>query len=409
MDDQTIGECMIGHGSVLQLVIDQKKCLCPKGVEQEEMQTGVPLDTVLRLYVNRLSDTAALNKLLTLVRSGAVAASELIAVHAEGGTAVPGKLGFEGHTRVLSFEPLAPLQPRTLYTVTLKSDLMAVKKEIADLCLDGRPSRLRDQPLRGYLDHPVYTFTFTTCQAAWRKLKVYQRIGEDGGQIDLQHAQRICSSAPAAYVTLKNEDEVFDGLKVMCAQMLPGDLDEDEDIMAIHLVTIRRGQLQLSEVTHANMGMIEDNNMLLVTLRPEELDSIEEEELELEAEAEPPIKRQCVEDNVNEASQSSWGILTQSPKKAEESTKAAAAEAAAAAATAEAAAARMTREKALCTSEAQVEAVQASQSSSSAGAGNSSRPAKERLSEVKDLLDGGLISQEDFEKKKGEILASIYM
>ena len=69
----------------------------------------------------------------------------------------------------------------------------------------------------------------------------------------------------------------------------------------------------------------------------------------------------------------------------------------------------MTREKALCTSEAQVEAVQASQSSSSAGAGNSSRPAKERLSEVKDLLDGGLISQEDFEKKKGEILASIYM
>ena len=66
------------------------------------------------------------------------------------------------------------------------------------------------------------------------------------------------SHLPRVTITLKNDDEVFEGLKAMCAQALPGDLDEDEDILSIQRVRdpCNSAPLQLDEINHSNMASI---------------------------------------------------------------------------------------------------------------------------------------------------------
>lgn len=339
LDSATISSYMIGNGAI-QLCIDNKRCLCPRGMEQEEMQTGVALDTILELYVNRLSHSGALEKLTHLITEGGVDLADLISLNSDGGDIVVGDVSFEAHSHILTFIPHDPLQSATLYTVTLKSELMQLKKEISELGDNV------GKTLSALLDHPEYTCTFTTSASPWRKLSVCYHFENQPlpTPAALPRLQRVA-------ITLKNDDEVLEGLKVMCAHSLHRDVDEDVDIISIHRVRdpLDGISLQFELVNHVNMASIADNETLLVMLKAPKDHENEEPFLVLEPLGQ--AKRQRVDS----------GDQASAAGRAEASGYAVAAR----------------------------------------------RSARERIAEVTELLDIGMISQAEFESKRWEIISTI--
>ena len=346
LNDETILSHRIGHGAMIQLRIDQKNCLCPRGTEQEEMQTGVPLDTVLKLYVNRLVHSGVLSKLIHLVNEGGVEPSDVISLNEDGGAAVTGFISFDVNSHTVTFKPRDVLQTQTLYTVTLKSELMQVKKEISEL---GDNVGI---PLSRLLDHPEYTCTFTTAASPWRRLTIRQRF-----EYQALPTASALRHLPHASITLRNDDEVFEALKVICAQALDGDVDEDDDILSIQRVRdpLDGANLQFEAINHASVASIADNDTLLVTLKTPEF------EIEGGDGEERPARRQRVEDDVPAAAPA-----TVEPSPATAATPAA-----------------MTP------------------------AGTVHRSARERITEARELLDAGMITQEEYDAKRREIINNI--
>jgi hypothetical protein len=319
-------------------VTDAKYSLCPKGAELADVQNGATLDADISLYVTRLCHTNALTKLVQLIGEGGVGAHELIEVNDDGGAKIRGRLTFQSALHMLTFAPSGPLRPATMYTVTLKQTALHLKKEVPELGDDDRKT------LRDIITEPQFCFTFTTTDSPWRKLAVYRRFRSAQWPTDLSPL------GVAWTVVLKNADEVVEGLKVLTADALG--VDEDDDILSLHSITFapNTGSLQLAAVDHSNVSGLTDDDMILATLK----------------EAGSPAKRPRT-DKEPQPAQLGGGATPASASGA--------------------------------------------QSSSSEGGGSSNLPerrsARERLTELKDLLDSGLISQQDFAAKKQDILNSL--
>lgn len=333
---------MIGHGAILQLHIDQRMCLCPQGTAQEVMQTGVQLDTTIDLYVNRLAHSGALTNLTRLISDGGVALAELFSLNAIGGAVVAGDISFDSRSHTLTFTPRAPLQTSTLYTVTLKGEPMQVKKEVSELCGNVGKS------LVDLLDHPDYTCTFTTASSPRRRLTLYCHF--ENQPLPTADALR---RLPRAAATLRNDEEVLEGLRVSCAIAfgdIYGDVNagvnEDEDILSIRLARATQdgSSLQFQTINHSNMASIADNETLLVTLR-----APTDEENEAH-----PARRQRVDSG--EPAQPAVGVAVDEAR----------------------------------------------------GAADTARPsARERMAAAQELLRLGMMSPEEFEAKRLEIIRGI--
>jgi len=240
------------------------------------LQSGAALDAEISLYVTRLSHTNALTKLVQLISEGGIDAKDLMEVNDGSGQVVDGRLNFHSASHMLSFKPRNPLSPNTLYTITLKQNLMHVKKEIADLTHGSRKTKM---PLRSLITEPEYSFTFTTTDRPWRKLVIHRR-----------HASEPFPAvvpAVAWTVVLKNADEVLEGLQVLIADALG--VDEDEDISTMHTMVGERGSLQYARVTHGHVATLADGDSILVTTKAT-------------AQIVPPAKKQRVESSQSTAS-----------------------------------------------------------------------------------------------------------
>lgn len=319
-DGATVQESMLSSGCVVTLLIDAKYSLCPKGAELADAQNGAALDEEVSLYVTRLCHTNALTKLVQLIHEGGVPVDELVEVNGADGSPVSGRLAFQSASHMLTFMPRSPLRPDTVYTVTLKQAHMHLKKEIAEL------GNGRMQKLRNVISQPEFSFTFSTTDSPWRKIKVHRRYASES----------FPSTLPVVTwtIVLKNADEVIEGLKVLIADAMG--VDEDEDITAVHTMTVdRQGFLNYSSVDHSNIAALEDGDRVMVSIK---------------AAAPPPSKKQRV---------------------------------------------------------AEQSAADTSAGGRSSDQHPTNRSAKDRLAELKDLYDSGLISEEDFQKKKASILEGI--
>ena len=344
---RTIKECHIVSDSVLSMKFERSYSLCPQGAELDKLQNRAALDTDISMYVNRLCHTGGLSSLVQLISAGAVEQSTLVEVNADGGTSVAGQVSFSSSSHMLSFQPRNVLKPGTLYTVTLKRQSLHLKKEIAEL---GHGGRQNPQRLQNVIEEPEYSFTFTTSESPWRKLAVYRRSSSQPLPKDATDLQPGGQYAVALTIVLKNADEVFEGLRVLAAEVL--DVDEDEDILNIQSMTVSpHGSLQLAPVHHRNVAALQDGDNLLVTCKSPE----------------PSAKRHCANPHLPQPAGQAASSAGSSGSSSD-----------------------------------------AGSSSSSSGPGpGAAHPAKERLAVLRDLLQSGLISEQDFEKKKADILASL--
>jgi len=330
-DDTLVKDCGLYKECVVTLVTTTKHSLCPHGAELADVENGAALDTEIALYVSRLCHTNALTKLVQLIGEGGLDIHELMEVNDDVGAKIRGRLTFHSASHMITFTPRSPLRPATVYTVTLKRAMMHLKKEVAEL---GNCT----QQLSDVITQPQYSFTFTTTDSPWRKLAIYRRHQSapwptERGQLSV-----------AFTVVLKNADEVVEGLRVLAADAL--DVDEDDDILSLHSVTnSTSGSLQFAAIDHSNVSTLANGDMLLATLK----------------DIEPPSKKQRTSTDRNPTH----------------------------------------------TNDAQATGASSSSDGGSSADMPERRSARERMVELRDLLDSGLISEHDFEAKKQAILDSI--
>ena len=170
---------------------------------------------------------------------------------------VEGTLTFQPVSHMLCFKPRNPLEPKTLYTVTLKQSMLNLKKEIADLGVSSRSMLSQLKPLREVITEPEFSFTFTTTDQVWRKLVVHRR--------DALEPFPSCVPGIAWAIVLKNADEVLEGLKVLIADALG--VDEEEDILNIHQMTFSGQGLQYAHINHSNVSTLVDGDSVLITMK----------------------------------------------------------------------------------------------------------------------------------------------
>ena len=170
---------------------------------------------------------------------------------------VEGTLTFQPVSHMLCFKPRNPLEPKTLYTVTLKQSMLNLKKEIAELGASSRSMLSQLKPLREVITEPEFSFTFTTTDQVWRKLVVHRR--------DALEPFPSCVPGIAWAVVLKNADEVLEGLKVLIADALG--VDEEEDILNIHQMAFSGQGLQYAHINHSNVSTLVDGDSVLITMK----------------------------------------------------------------------------------------------------------------------------------------------
>ena len=255
-DNDTIQECNMSPRCYVTLVFAKGYSLCPQGAELADLQSGVPLDADISVYMTRLCHTHALTKLVLHIGNGEVQATDLMEVNHEDGK-VEGTLTFQPVSHMLCFKPRNPLEPKTLYTVTLKQSMLNLKKEIAELGASSRSMLSQLKPLREVITEPEFSFTFTTTDQVWRKLVVHRR--------DALEPFPSCVPGIAWAVVLKNADEVLEGLKVLIADALG--VDEEEDILNIHQMAFSGQGLQYAHINHSNVSTLVDGDSVLITMK----------------------------------------------------------------------------------------------------------------------------------------------
>ena len=324
-DNDTIQECNMSPRCYVTLVFAKGYSLCPQGAELADLQSGVPLDADISVYMTRLCHTHALTKLVLHIGNGEVQATDLMEVNHEDGK-VEGTLTFQPVSHMLCFKPRNPLEPKTLYTVTLKQSMLNLKKEIAELGASSFSKLSELKPLREVITEPEFSFTFTTTDQVWRKLVVHRR--------DASEPFPSCVPGIAWAVVLKNADEVLEGLKVLIADALG--VDEEEDILNIHQMAFSGQVLKYAHINHSNVSTLVDNDSVLITTK--------------NTSQAPASKKQRLSPSQPAVSEHAGSSSQYNPAR---------------------------------------------------------RSAKERMRELTELKDSGLISEQDFENKKKSILDGI--
>ena len=74
-----------------------------------------------------------------------------------------------------------------------------------------------------------------------------------------------CVPGIAWAVVLKNADEVLEGLKVLIADALG--VDEEEDILNIHQMAFSGQGLQYAHINHSNVSTLVDGDSVLITMK----------------------------------------------------------------------------------------------------------------------------------------------
>jgi chemotaxis protein histidine kinase CheA len=135
--------------------------------------------------------------------------------------------------------------------------MLNLKKEIAELGASSRSMLSQLKPLREVITEPEFSFTFTTTDQVWRKLVVHRR--------DALEPFPSCVPGIAWAVVLKNADEVLEGLKVLIADALG--VDEEEDILNIHQMAFSGQGLQYAHINHSNVSTLVDGDSVLITMK----------------------------------------------------------------------------------------------------------------------------------------------
>jgi hypothetical protein len=135
--------------------------------------------------------------------------------------------------------------------------MLNLKKEIAELGASSRSMLSQLKPLREVITEPEFSFTFTTTDQVWRKLVVHRR--------DALEPFPSCVPGIAWAVVLKNADEVLEGLKVLIADALG--VDEEEDILNIHQMAFSGQGLQYAHINHSNVSTLVDGDSILITMK----------------------------------------------------------------------------------------------------------------------------------------------